>query len=213
MLAVNYIELMRLYARLGIADWKKAPYELRRRASECLGTAIAENETEADVTIQTRVTMQTLQDENRASRLRFIPMPKRPKGGIDRCFFLPLREIRPGGEESVGFELFALVARLDCLAFRFEPAHKPPSVHNYGHVQLSRTMVRKTIEVKGIPAWLPVRQPAFPILTSEPLRVFLCMVTAVHGYDGGCTAILQDMFPGRPAELRLYLDELQKFLV
>lgn len=205
--SLDFDELMRLYARRGIADWRRAPYELRKRASDCLGTAIADNETEANVTIN------TWYDPASLNRLRFIPMPKRPKGGIERCFFLPLREIQPGGQVTVGFELFVLVARTDCLAFRFEPAHKPPSVHNYGHVQMSRKMVRKTIEVKGIPAWLPDTHPAFPILTSEPLKVFLCMVTAVHGYDDGSTAVLREMFDGRPGELALYLGELKKMLV
>lgn len=205
--SLDYIELMRLYARRGIADWKTAPHELRGRASRCLGTAIAENEAEANVTIYTKY------DPTRVSQMRFIPMPKHPKKGIERCFFLPLREVEAGGNETVGFELFVLVARTDCLAFRFEPAHKPPSVHNYGHVQLSRKMVRRTIEVKGIPVWLPDSYPAFPILTSEPLKAFLCMVTAVHGYEDGCTSVLQDIFAGRSAELRLYLDELRKILI
>jgi len=203
---LDYMELMRLYARRGIADWKIASHELRIRAFRCLGTAIADHEAEANVTIN------TLFNGQNANQLRFIPMPKRPKKGIDRCFFLPLREMQQGGAVTVAFELFVLVARTDCLAFRFEPAHKA-SVHNYGHVQLSRKMLRKTIDVKGIPEWVPDSHPAFPILTSEPLRVFLCMVTAVHGYDDGCTEILREMFDGRAGELNLYLDELKKFLV
>lgn len=205
--SLDFIELMRLYARRGIADWKMAPSELRGRAARCLGTSIADNETEANVTIY------TLYDEKNASRLRFIPMPKRPSGGIERCFFVPVREKQAGGKETVAFELFILVARTDCLAFRFEPAHATRSVHNYGHMQFSRKMLRKTIDVKGIPEWLPDSYPAFPTLTAEPLRVFLCMVTAVHGYDDGCTTVLREMFDGRPGELNLYLDELKKILV
>jgi len=205
--SLDFEELMRLYARRGIADWKAAPQELRGRALRCLGTAIAENETEANVTIYTKY------DPTRVNQMRFIPMPKHPKKGIERCFFLPIREVQSGGKEAVAFELFVLVARTDCLAFRFEPAHKLPSVHNYGHVQMSRKMLRKTIEVKGIPDWLPDSYPAFPILTSEPLRAFLCMVTAVHGYENGCTAVLQDIFAGRASELALYLGELKKILV
>jgi len=205
--SLDRFELMRLYARRGIADWKTAPAELRGRAARCLGTAIADNEHEANNSIYVPY------EENSGSKLRFIPMPKHPKKGIERCFFLPLWEMLSGGKEAVAFELFVLVARTDCLAFRFEPAHKPPSVHNYGHVQLSRKMVRKTIEVRGIPNWLPDSYPAFPILTSEPLTAFLCMVTAVHGYEDGCTAVLQDIFAGRPGELALYLNELKKILV
>jgi hypothetical protein len=205
--STDYIELMKLYARRGIADWKQAPSQLRLRALKCLGTGIAENVAEATVSIQ------TFYDQNNANQLRFIPMPKHPKKGIERCFFLPVREKQSGGNETVAFELFLLVAGTDCLAFRFEPAHKGPTVHNYGHVQFSRTMLRKTIAVSGIPSWLPDTHPAFPVLTSEPLKVFLCMVTAVHGYDGGCTTILQEMFAGRPGELAMYLDVLRKMLI
>src|SRR3954470_23740114 len=98
--SINFIELMQLYARRGIADWRVAPTELRVRAARCLGAAIAENETEADVTIH------TIYNGANFDRLRFIPMPKRPAGGIERCFFLPLREIQAGGKERVAFELF-----------------------------------------------------------------------------------------------------------
>jgi hypothetical protein len=204
---LDFLELMRLYARRGIADWKTAPTELRGRAARCLGTAIAENEAEANVSIY------TLYDEKNASRLRFIPMPKHPTGGIERCFFIPVRELQSGGKETVAFELFLLVARTDCLAFRFEPAHAARSVHNYAHVQFSRKMLRKTIDVKGVPEWLPDSYPAFPTLTAEPVGAFLCMVTAVHGYKNGCTAVLQDIFAGRLGELALYLNELKRILV
>jgi hypothetical protein len=203
----NLIELMSLYARRGIADWNQAHSSLRLRASRCLGTAaIAENEAEAGVTIQ------TLYHETNANRLRFIPMPKHPKKGIDRCFFLPVRQRQTGGDEIVAFELLLLVQQTDCLAFRFEPAHQRPG-HNYGHMQLSRSMLRETIQVGGIPPWVPDTHPAFPVLTAEPLKVFLCMVTAVHGYEAGCTAVLQDIFAGRPGELAMYLNILKTMLV
>jgi hypothetical protein len=202
----DYIELMRLYARRGIADWGKTHHELRLRASRCLGNAIADNDAQANVTIY------TLFNGANVGQLRFIPMPKHPSKGIDRCFFLPIREMHAGGNETVAFDLFLLVTGTDCLAFRFEPAHRRP-VHNYGHIQLSRSMLRKTISVSGIPTWLPDTYPAFPVLTSDPLKVFLSMVTAIHGYDEGCTTVLQDIFAGRPGEMAMYLDILRKMLV
>ena len=202
----DYLELMRLYARRGIADWSKTHIELRRRASRCLGNAIAENDAQASITIH------TLYNGTNTDKLRFIPMPKHPSKGIDRCFFLPVREMQAGGNETVAFELLLLVARTDCLAFRFEPAHPGRTLHDYGHMQLSRKMLRKSLAVTGIPDWLPDTHPAFPVLASEPLKVFLCMVTAVHGYTTGCTAVLQDIFAGRPAELAMYLDILRKML-
>lgn len=203
-------DLMKLYARRGIADWRDAAITsggLRKRAQDCLGTAIADNETEAFTT------MTTLYNQANINRLRFIPMPKHPKRGIERCFFLPIREIKSGGQEIVTFDLFLLVQQRDCLAFRFEPAHPLPSAHNYGHVQMNQQMIRKTIQT-AVPSWLPIKYPAFPIATSNPLRVFLAMVIAVHGYSTGLVTVLQDVFQkaNRVREATLYLDELEKML-
>jgi hypothetical protein len=206
MLSTDSIELMWLYARRGIADWKVASPQLQLRASQCLGNAIAENEYEASATIRTP------NNKSNLTLLRFIPMPKHPKKGIDRCFFLPVREIQADGNETLAFELFLLVARTDCLAFRIEPAHKLP-VHNYGHVQMSRTTRQKTIPVNGTPLWLPDTHPAFPVLTADPLKVFLCIATAVHGYDKGLTDVLTNIFAGRPGELAKYLGILKGMLV
>lgn len=206
--SLDYIELMRLYARRGIADWKAARYDLKKRAGECLGMPIAENEAEANVTLT------TIFNTSNSNRLRFIPMPKHPKSGIERCFFIPLREIKGGGRETVGFELFLLVARRECLAFRFEPAHPPQSSHGYGHVQLCQKMIKKTIDIKLIPSWLPQSCPAFPISTSDPLRMFLCMATAVHGYQGGLDTLLKEMLQSasHPGLLSSYLGELRSTL-
>lgn len=122
--SIDLWDLMGLYARQGIADWHIANYGLRRRATECLGTAIAENETEAFVTIG------TIYNVANANRLRFIPMPKRPKHGIERCFFLPIREMKARGEETVAFELFLLVEKKNCLGFVSNPRirSRPPTI-------------------------------------------------------------------------------------
>ncbi len=204
----DLIELMRLYALRGIADWKTAPDELRKRAVNCLGQTIADSEAEAVITINTIYSAATLR------KLRFIPMPKHPKGGIERCFFLPIRENQPGDQNRTAFELFLIIAANDCLAFRFEPADLPKSTHDYGHVQLSCKMVKKTVEVRGVPSWLPDSYPAFAIGTSDPLRLFLAMATAVHGYSGGIVSVLQDIFQkaSRPREVSIYLNELKLML-
>jgi hypothetical protein len=203
----DLMHLMRLYAQEGVDQWKSAPNPLKARARTCLGTAIAENEPEAFVTIA------TIYNQANADRLRFIPMPKKPKHGIERCFFIPVREIRPNGQIVVGFELFLLVSGTNCLAYRFEPAHRFPSVHDYNHVQMSHQLLRRTIPT-AVPAWLPNKYPAFPLSTTDPLRVFLAMITAIHGYTGGVVSILQDIFwkAGRSRETVLYLDELKKML-
>jgi hypothetical protein len=137
--------------------------------------AIAENEPEAFVTIA------TIYNQANANRLRFILMPKKPKRGIERCFFMPAREIKPNGEITVGFELFQLVSGKNCLAFRFEPAHRFSSVHDYNHVQLSRQLLRRTIPT-AVPAWIPDKYPAFPLSTTDPAE-------GVLSHDNGHTRL------------------------
>jgi hypothetical protein len=202
----NYVELVKLYARRGIADWKSAPEDVRRRARKCLGTRIADNPSHADVMIYRMYSGKSVDSP------LFIPMPKHPDNGIERSFFLPVT--KPGAAPVVGFELLLLVQGANSLAFRFEPADDETSAHNYGHFQLNRQLLYKTIEVPEIPTWLPDSYPAFPILTSEPLRVFLYMATAVHGYHTGVVKVLQDIFQkaSRASELASYLDELEDML-
>lgn len=199
--------LMRLYARRGIAEWRSTRdvNGVRRRVQECLGMAIAERDDDL-------WTISADYNEANVNRMMFIPMPK-PGKGIERCFFLP---IRTAGQETVAFELFLLVKETKCLAFRFEPAHHPPTRHGYGHVQMSRKMLRRTIEVQGIPEWLPDSYPAFPISTSNPLEMFLAMATAVHGYaDGGLEDLLADIFQkeGRAVWIPVYHKELKEMLI
>jgi hypothetical protein len=205
---LDFEDLMRLYARRGIRDWrdkKSTPYELQTRARDCLGLGIAQDETQANVTISTTY------DGTNLHRLRFIPMPKVPsRPGIDRCFFLPVRRRAPDGQETVVFELFLLVTQRNCLAFRLEPEHRRPGAHGYDHVQMCQTLSRP---VSGVPAWLPDRYPAFPTPVSGPLRGFLCMASAVHGCDTGLIPMLTDMFQGRSVDLVQYLQELKKVLV
>lgn len=207
--APNLVDLMHLYAKHGIADWKNASADLRQRAQYCLGNAaIADDDKQASDTIN------TIYNNSNAAQLKFIPMPK-PKGGIERCFFLPVREIGGDGKETAAFELFLLVSKRNCLAFRFEPAHKAPSPHDYGHVQMSRKMLRKIIVPQGVPTWLPDSYPAFPISTSNSVRIFLAMATAVHGYSRGLDLLLQEIFQGasRANDAAVYLGELRGLLL
>ena len=207
---VDLMGLMKDYALQGIADWRHTTLtrdEVKKRARECLGPSnIADNLAEAAVTIN------TIYKEENANRLRFIPMPKRPRKGIDRCFFLPIRTKGASGQDVVAFDLFLLVSQMNCLAFRFEPPHKPPTTHGYAHVQMSRKMVRKTIEPSGIPAWLPQSYPAFPVFNASPVSMFLALTTAVHGYVDGIERLLLEIFQGQPAYQTLYRSELVKLL-
>ncbi len=206
--ATDLVDLLRLYAVTGIADWRLAPAELKKRARECLGNSLAENEAEATVTIYT-----PFNDAN-ASKLKFIPMPKHPQGGSpERSFFLPVMRKSDTGQYLANFELFLLVAAKNCLAFRFEASH-PESVHNYGHLQLSKILLKKTIQVPQLLEWLPVVYPAFPLSTSDPLRMFLAMTTAVHGYSTGMLDVFRDMFQkaSRARDSIPYVEELRQML-
>lgn len=210
MLPKELSDLMWLYARRGIADWKAAESTLRRRAIQCLGAEIADNEAEAAVTLHA-IYSQTSDNKH----LRFIPMPRHPKSpGFDRAFFIPVCEAKANGF-SVGFELFLIVnaSNKNCLAYRFEPAHELPSTHNYGHVQMSRSLLRKTIIASTL-GWVPVKYPAHPLGTSDPLRMFLSMTTAVHGYHGGVIDVIQAVFveASRAREVARYTVELQQML-
>lgn len=155
-----------------------------------------------------------------ARTLSFIPMPKPGRHPIERCFFLPVRE-KVGGTEKVSFDLAMLVSGKNCLAFRFEPADRPAWRHAYGHLQMNQKMLKKMINLggrvrgEGVPTWIPDRYPAFPISTSNPLRMFLAMGTAVHGYaNSGFADLLVDLFQkaGRTSDAKLYLAELALFL-
>src|SRR5262249_15711745 len=186
----------------------KTPYDLQKRARECLGAAIAEDVTQAFVTIT------TIYNEGNADRLRFIPMPRRPKHpAVERSFFIPVSRIDKAGQLQTTFELFLLVREKKCIAYRYEIAHSPPTVHDYDHVQMSQKMLRQTIPT-AVEPWIPVRYPAFPLLTTGSLKMFLVMVTAIHGYSGGVLSILQEIFQkaGRANETILYVKELKSML-
>lgn len=203
--------LMLLYARRGIDDWKKASSILRRKASQCLGANIADNETEAAVTINTTYNPDLA---SHARGLRFIPMPKMTKKGIERCFFLPIRRWTGDGL-SLSFDLFILVSQRNCLAFRFEPAHPHKSRHGYPHVQPSRRLLLKSIQPNGVPEWLPESYPAFPIPAKDSLGIFLSMAVSVHGFRGGMDDLLPDVLQqaNRSNEVRSYMKELQDILM
>ena len=206
--APDLFDLMEQYALRGLDDWRNNTGEdLQRRARECLGMAIADTDWEV------RMLIRNACNGGAIGQQKFIPMPNHRHEGIERCFFLPIRE---HGDENIkmAFDLFLLVDEENCLAFRFEPADPPEQSHNYGHVQLSRRLLRRTIEPSGIPSWLPDSYPAFPVPSSDPLKMFLSMATAVHGYAGGIESVLQDLFQkaSRPGDAAPYVGVLQEML-
>lgn len=209
--SVDIWDLMQLYARRGVADWTRAPFGLQKRARECLmATQIA---TRIDDAVNT---IQTIYDGTNITALSFIPMPmpNPKKQPIERCFFLPVRR-KSAGRETLALELLVLVREKKCLAFRFEPAGRPSSRHGYGHLQMNQKMLEKKIKIEGVPEWMPDKYPAFPISTSDPLKMFLAMATAVHGYaDRGFADLIVELFQqaSRASDSAAYLSELKLFL-
>lgn len=194
---------------------KDTSQALRTRAEARLGgpTQIAEDEDDAVNTIG------TFYDGTNESELSLIPMPKCGKG-IDQCFFIPVRRKTPIGTEEMSFELLLLVQGKKCLAFRFEPAHSVRGRHGYGHVQMSKKMLKGNIKLNEVLGWVPDSYPAFPISTSDPLKLFLAMITAIHGYkddrdQGGSERLLIEIFQeaNRTPELPGYLSELSQTLI
>jgi hypothetical protein len=222
--ALDLWDLVELYARRGVDDWSSADANVRRRAGDCfLATQIATKYQDVNDTINAvfngAITAGDAASIAHIKKLSFIPMPKPGKHPIERCFFLPIREII-NGKEKISFDLALLVTGRSCLAFRFEPADKPTWRHGYGHIQMNQTMLKKTISLGtapgvGVPPWIPQSYPAFPVSTSDPLRMFFAMGTAIHGYaNRGFADLLIDIFQksGRTPVSTAYLAELRLFL-
>ena len=176
-------DLMKQYALLGLHDWRENTEEgIRQRARECLGNRILSTDWE----LHTEV--------GRPRLAKFFPMPKFGYGrDIEHCFFLP-KLYENDGIESWTFVLFVLVQEQNCLAFRFEPAGRDGGRHDYAHMQFCRSIIGEELLLSGIPDWIPERDPAFPLPSSDPTKLFLSMATAVHGRSGGVDKVIVDMF-------------------
>lgn len=207
MLPKDLKDLLTLYAERGVTDWKSASYRIRSLAGRCLGAQIAENTTEANVTIATQFSPTS------TARLRFIPMPDFPgKRGFQWSFFIPLIQFRQN-VLHVEYNLFILIDGTHWLAYRFEPAHPRPG-HDYGHVQLCQQLVRRTVQPDPAMNWLPASYPAFALGTSDPLRMFLSMATALHGNSGGIDRVISEMFvaASRPRDVSKYIAHLKHMM-
>ena len=197
-------QLLAAYARRGLVDWKRTPEDVKVRARKCLAWKIAEQEGVADQTI--RAAFQGSLDVPR----NFIPMPKVP--GRDRdsivSFFLPFRRA-PDDMQCAIFDLFVIVDMEHSLGFRFEPADAIDHAHNYAHVQMNLRMMNKSMDVQGVPGWIPTSYPAFPLRTDGPLEMFLAMATSVHGrHRDGVGQVIQEALVGNARVSRMCLDRL-----
>ena len=194
------MEMLRLYARKGVAEWKNASGELRSRALSSLGPQIADDEAEANQVLYTAFANQT------PETLRFIPMPMLGIKNVDRGFFIPMLEFADEEVSSAHFDLLLLVQGTNLLAFRFEPPDD--GKHGYPHAQLSRSLIKRTKPIDGVPPWMPDTCPAFPFAANTPLRLFLAMALSVHGHKQGVLKLIVDLFTADGAnQIKYYVNE------
>ena len=184
MVGVNLLRnLMMQYALQGLHDWRSRTNQaVQQRATACLGNRISSTEQELHFEL------------GRPRPNKFFPMPKFGFGqDIEHCFFLP-RLYRTENSENWNFVLFVLARGANGLAFRFEPASKDGNRHDYAHMQFCRRIMGEDFVLTGVPDWISERDPAFPLPSSDPVKLFLSMATAVHGRIGGVDKVIVDVF-------------------
>ena len=209
MSSLDLNRLMLEYSKKGFQDWNNEGHDLQAKSRECLSNAIIEKDD--DVAKMIRGQKNSL----------FIPMPKISRKGFEWCFFLP--KITHGNLKSLILFLLVnrarqdcLAFRFECLAFRFESPYRQNTPHGYLHMQLTKRIEDSSSakNLQGVPEWFPDSYPAFPIPAHDPLEMFLCMVTAVHGLHGGVDKLFKDIFQeaAHPNEARKYIRRLYEML-
>ncbi len=206
MVRKEVIKGMEAYALLGFSEWNNETDLIQKRERLRLKQKVVANEWA--LRAQIRNVTNTNFDGDATS---FMPIRRCRHDGINRCFFLPRRV---GNDGSLAFDLVFFVTQHEELAFRFEPADPPDYSHNYPHVQFSRMVAGRRVKLDGVPCWIPDSYPAFPLPSSEPLRLFLAMLVTVHGRSGGAEKVIRDMFQraNRPRLAVGYLQTLREML-
>ena len=185
-------KLMLAYARRGLRDWREADEGLKKTARICLCNGIAEQSRDIEFAVGGR---------NPAPQ--FMPTPRHGSSDFEWCFFLP----KKASGQLEALLLFVLVDRKakNCLAFRFECS--ADGSHGYSHVQLTSKLSKSrlsamdavdslNVERGFVPQWLPDSYPAFPVPAENWTEMFLAMMTAVHGHQGGVDGLIRDLFEG-----------------
>ena len=208
-------KLMKLYAVRGVRDWENTDDAVRRGVTSCLsGSGIVDNEH------RVRSALEQSKHSNADASPQLFPMPDTYEKGqrkrSDRPRISLFAPRYPDGIQShMAFDLLSFVSFKDdrrCLVFRFEPADAPRSSHGYPHVQLSRSLSRRTIPVGCVPSWLPDSYPALPVPARDSMDMFLSMAVAVHGFEGGMKRLLGEMFEERPRDVLKYVKKLENLL-
>ena len=197
--------LMEAYAILGYEEWNQ--------------TTPGKTKVQEKMRLQYRIVESDWQVQNQIRNVHsreptnFFPIRKHRHDGIDRCFFMP-RKVGDDEVLALAFDLVLFVTEEILLAFRFEPADRPEYSHNFPHVQFCRMVAGRQLDLTGVPPWIPDSYPAFPLPSSDPLRLFLAMLVAVHGRWGGAENVIRETFQkvGRPAGATPYIQLTNEML-
>lgn len=184
-------DLITGYGKRGLDSWSKVSNSKRRSLAIRLGWPIADHDTHVRTSIYNKF------DADKKEDYRFIPLPC-DSNQLEYVFFLPMR--KNGDGSLYAFDLFIVVNDQDCLGLRWEPADGPDesgveSMHCYGHVQFCKRMANKQAETLGVPLWIPDSWPAIPLRTSEPILLFLSLITSIRGYGSHLFADVGQIFP------------------
>jgi hypothetical protein len=202
-------QLLFRYAELGLQQWiDEDNDDLKRRADTVLDGRIV------DSLSGIRDTIADIYAFRLCDEPLLIPTPKpKDRDQVEQGFFLPLYESRDNQGPTLSFDLFLIVKGRNCLAYRWEPADNPDGTHGYGHVQMCTALVKGNLSISGVPEWIPDSYPAIPLLTSDPLGIFLAMTTSLHGLNLGILDLIDVMMTNEPLLRTKYKDHvIQHFL-
>ncbi len=196
-------EFLMPYALLGWEEWSKTDEALRNPWRNCLEGNVVANHHEV------RQVVSDPSSWRNDSRFPLIPMPK-TQDRIERAFFLPILEPVEGSSPQHSFDLFTIVKNKNCLAFRWELGHNGQSTHGYSHMQMSRRLAKRELSLSSLPGWIPDDYPAVPVRASNSFGLFLCMVTALHGLEGGILRLLNDVMRSQPGVRFAYMESIRQ---
>ena len=192
-------ELLLAYARLGLQHWASVSLSVKRRARNV----------RVDIATQPAAAENAVTNPFRpfaanGNPMRLIPMPCK-QNKVYAAFFAP--GVGGAGPAGLSFDLVVLSQQGSPFAFRFEPGSDYSTTrHGYDHVQLNESLGKRQVPMEGAVSPLPTTYPAFPIPSKDPVKRFLTLAVAMHGYPSGVDQVLDDAFKGRANRQKTYLE-------
>lgn len=178
----EFCEIIRIYARHGIAQYKELSGEVRRRIKRKFGMLLEDDITKLEV---------KLAKIKRGSKadVFFVPAPLAAHNDFQIALFLPSIEILGDGSYQCKFTIAFWIDKCGgkLMALRLEPPDAETHAHSYCHLQITKTMKIKNGE-NELPletdqeSWVPVSYPGFAVEYGHPLHYFAGVAIAIHGY-------------------------------